>query len=168
MNDQNFKNLCLKIFHFCKILKMHKNNTMKPANFCYAVQREDAQSYSRSQLIEDGYWARSALKLKKLFKKGIKGRMFKNEKRKSIRINVSCIRTNENINDLSKYRLNRIKRFTRSNCNLTLVLVNLHFKSVFYLESMSSFLGESQKINFLMFFFQTLLVHHQLNTYYTI
>ena len=59
MNDQNFKNLCLKIFHFCKILKMPKNNTMKPANFFYAVQREDAQSYSRSQLIEDGYWARS-------------------------------------------------------------------------------------------------------------
>ena len=32
------------------------------------------------------------------------------------RINVSCIRINENINDLSKFRLNKIKRFTRSNC----------------------------------------------------
>ena len=71
--------------------------------------------------------------------------MFKNEKRKSIRINVSCIRTNENINDLSKYRLNRIKRFTRSNCNLTLVLVNLHFKSVFILKVCLHFLGNHRK-----------------------
>ena len=32
MNDQNFKNLCLKDFYFYKTLKMPEKNIMKSAN----------------------------------------------------------------------------------------------------------------------------------------
>ena len=47
MNKQHLKNLFLKIFHFCKLLKMHEKNYQIRKLFCfwfYTVQREDAHS----------------------------------------------------------------------------------------------------------------------------
>ena len=42
MNDQNLKNLCLKVFYFSKILKMRKkyNGIRKLFCFCFILYKE--------------------------------------------------------------------------------------------------------------------------------
>ena len=41
MNDQNFKNLCLNFFYFCKILKVYEKNNKHLQNFLYCTQEDD-------------------------------------------------------------------------------------------------------------------------------
>jgi len=53
MHDQNFKNVCLEVFYFCKILKMREkkyNEIRKLFLFLfYTVQREDPHRSSHGK-----------------------------------------------------------------------------------------------------------------------
>ena len=53
MNDQNFKNLCLKVFYFCEILKMCEKIYLKSANsfcFCFIPNKEKMLTEGREEL----------------------------------------------------------------------------------------------------------------------
>ena len=54
MKDQNFKNLSLKLFYFCEILKMCEKILLSPQIIFtfFTVQREDTHRKSHNQKLK--------------------------------------------------------------------------------------------------------------------
>ena len=53
MNDQNFKNLCLKLFIFVKVCQCAKKYCEIPKLFFYTVQRESQIKPQLKVVMED-------------------------------------------------------------------------------------------------------------------
>ena len=128
MNYQNFKNLCFKVFYFCKILKMREKNIMKSAKFfcfCFVLYKEKMLTDKTTIKSWNRKWAKRPKTLVVIYSCYFCILMWcGNVMARCIRIMVMCIRINifQNLISAQRFLKSKIIKFCYNHCYIRKVL----------------------------------------------